>query len=134
MSFQDFTQALEIRLDAINPKPPIAWPNQNYSPVTGTLYLQPSELPGTSSTATIDYSELQIGIYQIDVRAPIDTGAAEALSQAEAIADHFAAQRKLTRNGTEVRIKSISRNQGLRDGAWFVVSVSIVYDGYIKRN
>lgn len=134
MSFQDFTQALEIRLNAISPKPPIAWPNQNYEPVIGTLYLQPSELPGTSTTATFDYTEQQVGVYQIDVRAPIDTGAAAALAQAEAIADHFAAQRKLTRNGTDVRIRSISRNQGLRDGAWFVVSVSIVYDGYINRS
>ena len=121
---------LSTRLSVLPSVPPIALPNDKYAPVIGTMFLRANILPADTVTATVESLENHKGIYQVDVFVPAETGTFAVNNMADSIADHFAAERDLT----GIRIRSITIDRGDRDGAWYIVPVSIVYDTYHKRS
>lgn len=133
MTFNEIENLLDTRLAQLPSSPPVAWPNVPYTPTTGVTYLRVSRLPAESESVSLDYIEMQNGIYQIDVVAPLGNGTGAANTMAESIAAHFSAQRHLGTDTDYVAIRNISRNGGLRDESWWVVSVSITYNAHIAR-
>lgn len=128
MSHASLTAALDTQLNAISPKPPIAWPNGDYTPTEGTTFLRVSVLPANTATATIAASDEYRGVYEVAVFAASGAykGAAEA--QAVAVATQMA-HKTLTYSGFTVYTRAATVGQGIRQGGWYVVPVSISYFG-----
>ena len=114
---------LNTRLAQLPDLPPVAWPNVPFTPATGALWIRADILPADAQLETLQYSEEHIGVYQVSVFAPLDKGTGAAMNQADAIADHFAAQRDLS----GLRIRSISVGQPIPEESWLNVPVSIEY-------
>ena len=128
--FLDISAALDANLNTFASANSIAvaWENINYKPVVGTLYLRPTLLPADTDPIGLSYVSAldHLGIYQIDVIAPVDTGKGQAVTKADLLVTAFP-RSNLTYNGKLVTIKSVSRSTGTRDGAWYIVSVIINY-------
>ena len=120
---------LNTRLAQLSPLPPVAWPNVPFTPSIGTLWLRADLLPADSALETIQGSEEHVGVYQVSVFAPLGRGTGSAMVQADAVADHFAADRDLS----GLRIRSISVGQPIREESWLVVPVSIEYRVHYTR-
>jgi hypothetical protein len=128
--FLDISAALDARLATLTNSPPVAWSNRVYEPVTGTLYLRPTHLPSDTSAATIGgtaSTDLNPGIYQVDVFAPAGEGKNEAYVMADLVADHLKRDTELTYNSRTIRIKNVSIAPALQDGGWYQVPVTIEY-------
>jgi len=128
--FTDISIALDTRLGTLSSSPPVAWPNHEYKPVKDTLWIRPSLLPADTTAATIGATtstDLNIGIYQVDVFAPASDGKSKAMIQADLIADHFKRDTELTYNSRTVVIKNVSQSPARIDGGWFQVPVNIEY-------
>lgn len=109
-AFDEIRKALESRLNTYatgrSPAIDVAWPNSGYTPTTGTEYLRPTLLPGRSRAATAGSSGQQFhqGIFQVDIFWPANEGSGGALSEADAIIDHFKRGTNLSASGFTVRI------------------------------
>ena len=128
--FADISAALDGKLKTFAEANsiPVAWENAGYDPVIGTLYLRPKILPGNSEPIGLSYTSAldHLGIYQIDIIAPIDSGKGVATTKADLLFTEFA-RGNLPYNGKSITIKSVSRSAGNRDSAWYVLSVIINY-------
>lgn len=128
MSAQIIYQALRTHLNALADHPPIAYENQPYEPVVGSMWLRESFLPAETAPLTVadggsmDFS----GIYQVSVFAPAGSGAAAGQAVAEDVAEHFA-------RGTAVgqgRVQSVSIDPPVTEGGWWMIPVSIRYRAF----
>jgi len=132
-TFLDISAALDSTLNtyASANSVPVAWENSGYAPITGTKFLRPTLLAGGTDSVGLGNtsSDDHLGIYQVDVIAPLNTGKGEAVTTADAVAGAFP-KGIITYNGVKVRIRSVSRGSGSRDGAWFIVPVEISYQSY----
>ena len=110
---------------------PVAWENKEYQPEQGQLYLQVNLLPADVKVAWLEHSALDenLGIYQLDVYAPMGGGKSESMTACDAIADSFAGA-TVSYNGLDVIIKDISRGSGRREGAYYIVPIFISYRCY----
>ena len=128
--FLDISAALDSKLAefAAANSVQVAYENNEYTPTVGTLYLRPTLLPADTLPIGIGFASAldHLGIYQVDVIAPIDNGKGVALAMADLVATAYP-RGDLTYNGVKVRIKSISRSTGTRDSAYYIVSVIINY-------
>lgn len=127
--FSDISAALDSRLSSFSGGDPIAWPNVEYTPVSGTLFLRPTNLPISSEQIGLGDEGLDShsGIYQIDVVAMAGEGRGAAEAKADAVANHFSRGTDLLYNGLTVRLGDVSRNQGIMIGDRYVISLSINY-------
>lgn len=127
--FNDIQAAFDNRLNTLPGGYDIAWPNIPFEPQAGSTYIRPSFLPADTTQVGLGADGLDdtTGIYQIDVVYPAGTGRS---SIPDAVADHFSRGTVLSYNGTNVRIRSVSIAQALRDGAFYFVPVSIAFQTY----
>ena len=125
----DIQNTLNLRLSTLPNIPPVSWPNVEFEPVDGTLYLRASILPASTTLETVEGTEGFRGVYQVDVFAPLGTGIQTINAMADSVCDHFAADRDLS----GVRIRAISATAPIRNGAWFVLPISISYSTYHTR-
>jgi len=107
--------ALETKLDTITGSPSIAWPNTEFTPTHGTLYLEPILLPVTSSMETLNDYQRYAGIYQINVSVPVEKGTATLNLWLDRINDLFLGEKRLTAGGDTVFIQAIERGPTQRD-------------------
>lgn len=133
--FYDISAALDTQLNAMSGLPPVAWENDSYIPVVGTLYLRATHIPADSLAATIGSSGIDdnIGVYQIDVFAPADEGKYEAWIMADNIANQFKRDTDLLYNGRTVRITRASIGNANVSGGWYQIPVVIVYQSYTAQ-
>lgn len=133
--FLEAQVALDKRLNAMTGLPPIARENVQYKPTEGTLYIRPTNLPAGSAAVGIANTDSirTVGIYQIDVFAPMGEGIGPALVVADAIAEHFSRGARLV-NGDSTVVLGIPAQEPARpSGAWHMVSVLIPYDSFFKE-
>lgn len=124
--FRDISAALDKHLNDMVGKPAIAWPNDEYSPVKGTLYARPTNLQGQTFAET--ENDRTNGIYQIDVFAPSGEGKAEAQTMADLIADRFKQDTEITYNSQTVRIQTCSMsNVSNTDQGWYQIMIEAQY-------
>ena len=128
--FSETQIALDTRLSTLASSPPVAWENVNYTPVEGTLYLRPSNLPaGTAAVGIANTDTVRgVGIYQVDVFAPSEAGPGAALTAADLVADHFTRGLRLTSGNTKVIVGVPTQEPATPSGAWLQVAVLIPYD------
>lgn len=107
--------ALESKLNTISGSPSIAWPNTEFTPTHGTLYLEPMLLPITSNLETLNDYHRYAGIYQINVSVPVEKGTATLNLWLDRVHDLFLGEKRLTAGGDTVFIQSIERGPTQRD-------------------
>ena len=133
--FLDISAALDTNLNAMVGKPPIAWENTSYEPVVGTLYARPTLIAGdvTQSTLGDSGTDMNLGIYQIDVFSEAGKGKNEAIVMADLIADQFKRGTNLVYNSRTVRINSASRQVGINNAdGWYQIIVEISYVSFTE--
>ena len=128
--FTDISAALDKHLNDMVGKPPIAWPNNEYTPVKGTLYARPTNLSGDFQQVTLgDSGEDQVtGIYQIDIFAPSGEGKYESSTMADLIADQFKRGANPTYNGVTLRVRSATLREGINENnGWYHTFIEVNY-------
>lgn len=124
--FTDISAALDSRLNAFGKT--TAWQNKNFKPKTGQTYLKPELLPADSVNLTIEgLSAIEhLGVYQVDIVAPINKGKSEGLTLADGLASHYS-NVTVDYNGVKAVIKSISIGTARRDDSWYITPIFIEY-------
>lgn len=132
-AFLDIQAALDVSLNTVAGAIPVAWQYPGargpYEPVTGTTYLRPTLLSGDTAQAELGTNgkDEHLGIYQVDIIAPLNATKKSILDLADDIADTFKRGSIHTYNGVNVRVRSASVGTGTRDGAWFFLPINISY-------
>lgn len=130
---QNISGALDGHLSSMAGLPDVAWPNSDYQPAEGTLFLSVLLASGNVENINLGYLEEHVGNYEVRVVAPAGQFKAEAEAMADTVADHFIANRELTYNGVTVKIISAQFGFGFTAGAWYQIPVAIDYKAYIQR-
>lgn len=130
---QNISGALDGHLNTMVDLPPVAWPNSDYSPSEGIIFLSVDLLTASTSNIDLSYLENHAGVYQVTVVAPAEQYKAESQALADKVADHFLSTRQLTYNGLTLKVDTASFSTGFIDGAWYQIPVSIAYRAYIQR-
>jgi len=103
-------EGFAARLAALvfTPALPIAWPNVAFTPPASGKYLRANHLPNTTSQISLGTSgqNRHIGLYQIDVLWPLNSGDTAPKEIAGAIAAHFKRGTEFTRETVLIRIPS----------------------------
>lgn len=128
--FSNIQRALDTHLNSLTDRPYVAWPNAKATPLNGSSYIRPTLLPANSDLYTLNDVNMNPGIYQIDIYAPLEKGLNSALTLADAIKDHFESNRRLTAGGDTVFIQNISLGSAERQDAWYRVFLEINYVCY----
>jgi len=113
-TFVNIQAALDTKLNTITGSPSIAWPNTEYTPTHGTLFLAPNVLPISSSLETLNDYHRYAGIYQVTIYTPVEKGTATMNLWIDRVHDLFDKQ-TLTSGGDSVLIQNIERGPVLRD-------------------
>ena len=132
--FIETQNALDVRLSTLTSSPPVAWENSDYTPVDGTSYLRPINLPISADPVGIANTDSTrgIGYYQVDVFTPARGGPATALNIGDRIAAHFSRGLRLIDGDTTVIVGVPTHDAARLSGAWHMVSVLIPYDTLYK--
>ena len=101
--------ALETHLNTITGSPSIAWPNTEFTPEQGTVFLEPMLLPIVSSIEALNYNLTYQGIYQVNIYVPVEKGSATLNLWADRITDLFISDRTLTGGADTINIQAINR-------------------------
>lgn len=129
--FTKISAALDGHLNTMTGKPAIAWPNDDYAPVIGTLYARPTNLAGDFGQITLGSSgqDRVDGIYQVDIFSPSGKGKLESMTMADLIADRFKRGTNITYSGLTLRIRGVSgpKNAINEDNGWFHTFIEITY-------
>ena len=128
--FTNIQAALDTKLSTLPNLPPVQWPNSNYKPVEGTLFLRATLMPATGALDTLAGSYLHKGLYQIDVFCPLNQGVATLNSWLDSIQALFASSKVLTANTQNVFVQDIVQTKSSREAGWFIGSITIHYSCY----
>lgn len=125
--YDDIRAALEVKLNNISGLPDVAWENLNYTPTTGTSFVKPRLVPTVREPAVrgLNPQIYYQGIFRVDCFVPEGLGPAAADDLADKIIDAFEATTDVTNGSTIVSIRYAEREQGMPDGAFFMIPVNI---------
>jgi len=125
--YDDIRAALEVRLTGIADLPEVAWENLTFSPTTGQSFVKPRLVPTVREPAVRGLNPQQYyqGIFRVDCFVPEGLGPRAADDLADKIIDAFEATTDVTNGSTIVSIRYAEREQGMPDGAFFMVPVNI---------
>jgi hypothetical protein len=126
-AFFDIGAALDEHLNTMAGVPSVSWPNVEFTPVKGTIYLRPTVVMGTverSSNGAAGH-DLYSGYYQVDVLAPVGEGKKEGMEMADTVADQFKYGTELTYNGRTIRLTNITYLTPTYGENWVQIIVQI---------
>ncbi len=125
--YDDIRTALEVELNGVSGLPEVAWENVSYTRTTGTPYVKPRLIPTIREPAVRGLNPQQYyqGLFRVDCCVPEGLGPSAADELADKIIDAFEATTDIANNGTIVSIRYAEREQGMPDGAFFMVPVNI---------
>ena len=109
---------------------PIAWPNVNYEPTTGTTFLKADWLPAQTTTATLGPTGVNRhrGIFQVQAYVEVGKGSVAAMELLGQVATRFAKGTSMTRDGVTVLIDSPPYPAPrIIEGAWAIYTLTIPY-------
>ena len=131
--FLNIGSALDKHLNDMVGKPDVAWENKKFKPVNGELYLRPTNIQGETTAITSGQDET-IGIYQVDIFAPVGDGKYEPLIMADKIANQFKQDSTLPYNSQLVKIRNVSRGTiSNNDDGWLHIAVEITYYAFSDK-
>lgn len=127
MTFDQIETAVGQHLEGMTDCPPIAWPNQDFTP-SGT-YIEFRHAPTERVDPVISGGyPYQIGIFLLTVVVPAGGFATAANTTAQAIADRFPKALRLDAgDGTVVISAPASLANGFQDGAYWRQPVRVFY-------
>jgi len=125
--YDDIRAAFEVKLNSVSGLPEVAWENITYSPTTGTSFVKPRLVPTVREPAVrgLNPQIYYQGIFRVDCFVPEGLGPAAADDLADKIIDAFEATTDVTNGSTIVSIRYAEREQGMPDGAFFMIPVNI---------
>lgn len=124
----EVSKGLLDHLRAIPGLPEIATEGAEYDPKEGKSYLREFDLSGSNESPTLSSDlEHKTGLYQIDVVTPANGGKWSALTIADTIKQGFSKSSFINYGGTRIFVVKKDRSGARREGAWYVVSVTITY-------
>ena len=125
--YDDIRSALEVKLSAVDGLPSVAWENLTFSPTTGESYVKPRLIPTVREPAVrgLNPQIYYQGIFRVDCFVPEGLGPAAGDDLADKIIDAFEATTDVTNGSTTVSIRYAEREQGMQDGAHFMIPVNI---------
>lgn len=127
MSIDKVRSALETALNAMTPALSTAWENGPFTPINGTAYQRVNLLtaePENPSIGNTLYRE--IGILQITLMYPKDTGSGGANARAELIRTTFKRGNSFTKDGVKVIVERTPEvSPGRVDGDRWSVPVRV---------
>lgn len=112
---------------------PISYENAPYTPTAGTAYAELINLPNPIDSLTLADMNETSGLFRIILRYPADGGAIAAKTKAEAIMAHYPIGSSVAYSGQSATIRSVSRQAGVVEDAWYTLVVSIRYISFITR-
>ncbi len=125
--YDDIRVALEVKLSNVSGLPEVAWENLSYTPTTGTSFVKPRLIPTVREPAVrgLNPQIYYQGLFRVDCFVPEGLGPAAADDLADKIIDAFEATTDVSNGSTIVSIRYAEREQGMPDGAFFMVPVNI---------
>lgn len=122
-------KALEIKLAAMSPALATAYENANFIPVTGTPYQQVNLLLAQPDNQTMGSQFYRaVGVFQISLCYPINTGANAAQARAELLKTHFKRGTSMVETGLTVIVtQTPSITSGMVVGDRYILPISIFY-------
>jgi len=125
--YDDIRAALEVKLTSIADLPDVAWENLTFTPTTGQSFVKPRLVPTVREPAVRGLNPQQYyqGIFRVDCFVPEGLGPRAADDLADKIIDAFEATTDVTNGSTIVSIRYAEREQGMPDGAFFMVPVNV---------
>jgi len=125
--YDDIRAALEVKLNSVSGLPEVAWENLTYEPTTGTSFVKPRLIPTIREPAVrgLNPQIYYQGLFRVDCFVAEGLGPASADELADKIIDAFEATTDVSHNGTIISIRYAEREQGMPDGAFFMVPVNI---------
>jgi hypothetical protein len=112
---------------------PVDYENMPYTPVSGTAFAELIHLPNPIDSLTFADMNETSGIFRIILRYPADGGAIAAKTKAEAIMAHYPIGSSVAYSGQSATIRSVDRQAGVVEDAWYTLVVSIRYISFITR-
>lgn len=133
MSQVTLRKSLETRL-ALMPALATSYENVSYEPVTNTPFQRVNLLPATPDNSTLgDAHYIELGIFQVTLCYPKNTGANAAQARAELVKAHFPRGLGLTEGAITL---TISRTPAIAPAyvneAFYCIPVSIQYHAHIN--
>lgn len=127
--YKDIRQALEVRLASITGIPDISWENDDYTPTTGTNFVQCVFNPVLREPAVrgLNPQQFYTGNFLVNCFTSADEGPGACDTLANLIIENFEATTDLTANGKTISIRSAERRMGYKDGAFYMVPVVIYW-------
>lgn len=127
--YDDLRQALEVKLASISGVPDIAWENSDYTPTTDRSFVRPVFSPSRREPAVrgLNPQQLYTGIFMVDCFTSADVGPGACDTLANTIIENFEATTDLTANGKILSIRTAERGMGFKDGAFYMVPVTIYW-------
>ena len=113
----------------------IAWPDINYTPVEGEIFLEPSVLWNNTDLAEIGTgaADRYVGILTVGVKGPVVVDSLPEKEVADSVIAHYN-RTVITRNSITVRIGSFVggnnvpwRGASFTDNGWRIIPVSIPF-------
>ena len=133
MSVIAIRAALEAALKAITPAIDTGWENAPFTPTTGTPYQLVYLMPASPENPTMGTGHYRfIGIFQINLFYPTQTGSGTAAARAELIKAAFARGNSFTKSGVTVKILYTPEiGQGRADDDRWMIPVKIRFSADI---
>jgi hypothetical protein len=129
-------RALEVALAAMTPALATAWENAPYTPVVGTPYQRVTLMlaePDNPEMGSARYTEQ--GIFQIDLKYPLNGGPSAVTTRAELIRSTFYRGASFTSGGVTVNIeKTPEIAPGRVEEDRFVIPVKVRIFAHILRS
>tara|TARA_R100001086_G_C11828917_1_gene256139 strand:- start:182 stop:589 length:408 start_codon:yes stop_codon:yes gene_type:complete len=125
--YDDIRKTLEVTLNSISGLPQVIWENTNVNPTTGTTFIRPTVIPVTREPAHrgLNPQMYYTGLFRLDCFVDEGNGPAEADTIANTLIEAFEATTDITYDSVIVSIRNAERQQGIKDGAWYIVPVLI---------
>lgn len=112
---------------------PIAHENLEYTPVKGTAYAEITVFDSDKMPETVNTADRQLGIFQVILRYPLNTGAFTAKTKAAQIFEHFKLYSIHEYSGQKVRITEHRRSPGAPEEGWYKIALRLNFMAFTAR-
>lgn len=132
MSVNSIRAALETAVNGISPALSTAWENVPFEPVQGTPYQAVYLLLATPENIEFGDVFRQIGILQISLFYPLETGSSSAMTRAELIRSTFKRGNSYSSGGVSVIIsRTPDIKPAMRDGDRYHLIIDIPFFSHV---
>lgn len=114
---------------------PVAYEGRDFTPPDNAPWIALHTMPVSVRTAAIGIAAPleHVGLLQIDLNYPLNTGTGQPLADADTVAAYFSPGATFTHNGMRLLIESCDRSAILRDDVSETLYLTVKYRGWQHR-